>query len=190
MGVIINSNLTWHDHIKAISSKVSKSIGILLRIRKNVPNDVLLTLYHMLIEPYFSYCNIIRGTHCSKYLDQLYRKQKKAVRIIANAKWNAHTDPLFLDFQLLFIFNRNKLQTCCFIYTISNCLLPTVFQNLFTMFTLNSNVHDHKTRQSFKLHVISHRTNSRAYSIQIYGVRLWNMLSKDITEVSLLSIFK
>ena len=45
VGVIINSNLTWHDHIKAISRKVSKSIDILLRIRKNVPNDVLLTLY-------------------------------------------------------------------------------------------------------------------------------------------------
>ena len=86
MGVIINSNLTWHDHIKAISSKVSKSIGILLRIRKNVPNDVLPTLYHTLIEPYFSYCNIIWGTQCSKHLDQLYHKQKKVIRIIANAK--------------------------------------------------------------------------------------------------------
>ena len=68
----------------------------------------------------------------------------------------------------------------------SNCLLPTVFSEL----VLNSNVHDHKTRQSSKLHVISHRTNLRAYSIQIYGVRLWNMLSKDITEVLSLSIFK
>ena len=26
VGVIINANLTWHDHIKAISSKISKSI--------------------------------------------------------------------------------------------------------------------------------------------------------------------
>ena len=71
-GVIINSNLTWPDHIKAISSKVSKSIGLLLRIRKNVPNDVLLTLYHTLTEPYFSYCNVICCTHCSKHLDQFY----------------------------------------------------------------------------------------------------------------------
>ena len=37
--VIINSKLKWHDHIKTISSKVSKSIGILSMIRKNVPND-------------------------------------------------------------------------------------------------------------------------------------------------------
>ena len=80
VGVIINSNLTWLDHIKAISSKVGKSIGILLRIRKNVPNDVLLTLYHTLIESYFSYCNIIWGTHCSKHLNQLYHKQREVKR--------------------------------------------------------------------------------------------------------------
>ena len=49
VGVVINSNLSWHDHIKAISSKVSKSIGILLRIGKNVPNDVLLMLYQITI---------------------------------------------------------------------------------------------------------------------------------------------
>ena len=132
---------------------------------------MLLTLYHTLIEPYFSYCNIIWGTHCSKHLDQLYRKQEKAVSIIANAKWNAHTYLLFRDFQLLSIFNLNKLQTCCFMYNISNCLRPTVFQNLFI---LNSSVHDHKTRQSSKLHVISHIINSRTDSIHIYCVRLWN----------------
>ena len=72
-------------------------------------------------------------------------------------------------------------------YNISNCLLPTVFQNVFT---LTSYIHDHKTRHFSKLHVISHRTNSREYNIQIYGGRLWTMLSKDITEIPSLSIFK
>ena len=129
LGVIIHSNLTWHDHIKAISSKVNKSIGILLRIRKNFPNDVLLTLYHTLIESYFSYCNIIWGPHCSNHLDQLYHKQKKVIRIIANAKWNVHTARLFRYFQLLSIFNLNKLQTYCFIYTISNCFSKLVYSN-------------------------------------------------------------
>ena len=51
LGVIINSKLTWQDHIKTVCSKISKSIGIILRIRKNVPCDVLITLYHSLILP-------------------------------------------------------------------------------------------------------------------------------------------
>ena len=120
------------DHIKAISSKDSKSIDILLRIRTNIPNDVLLTLYYTLIEPYFSYCNIIWSTHFSKHLDQLYHTQKKVIRIIANAKWIAHTAPLFRDFQLLSIF----LSILLFIFI--NCKhvvlcikFPIVFFQLF-----------------------------------------------------------
>ena len=37
IGVVINSNLTWHDDIKAISGKVNQSIGIRLKIRKKCP---------------------------------------------------------------------------------------------------------------------------------------------------------
>ena len=53
LGVIINSSLTWRDHIKIICNKVSKSIGIMLRVKKNVDANVLKMLYHSLIQPYF-----------------------------------------------------------------------------------------------------------------------------------------
>ena len=48
LGVIINSNLTWHEHIETVCKKISKNICVTLRIRKNVPNDVLNSLYHTL----------------------------------------------------------------------------------------------------------------------------------------------
>ena len=73
---------------------------------------------------------------------------------------------LFRDFQLLSIFNLNKLQTCCFMYTIFNCLLPTVFQNLFS---LNSNVHNHNTRQSSKLHLIEQILVHTVYKFMVSG---------------------
>ena len=42
LGVIINSTLTWEDHIKTVCNKVSKSIGILVRIRTKLNDDILL----------------------------------------------------------------------------------------------------------------------------------------------------
>ena len=61
LGVIINSKLTWQNHIKLVSSKVSKRIGILSKIRYNLSSEILLMLYHTLVQPYFDYCNIIFG---------------------------------------------------------------------------------------------------------------------------------
>ena len=49
--VIINSTLTWEDHIKTACDKVSKSIGNLVRIRSKL-TDILQTIYLTLIQPY------------------------------------------------------------------------------------------------------------------------------------------
>ena len=55
----------------------------MLRVKKNVDVNVLKMLYHSLIQPYFQYCNIIWATHHTQHIELLFRKQKKAVRIIS-----------------------------------------------------------------------------------------------------------
>ena len=59
LGVIINDNLKWNDHIKPVTSNVSENIGIILKIRRNVPAEIIITLYHTLIQQYLNDCNII-----------------------------------------------------------------------------------------------------------------------------------
>ena len=61
LGVIINEILKWNNHIKIITSKVSKNISIMLTIRRIVLAEIVFTLYHTLIETYLNYCNIICG---------------------------------------------------------------------------------------------------------------------------------
>jgi hypothetical protein len=187
LGVIINENLSWQDHIKVITNKISKNIGILHRISKNVPIELLKTLYYTLIQPYLYYCNIIWGSHFTKYHEQLFIKQKRAIRIITNSKWHAHTGPIFENLRILPLSSINKLQIYCFMFKMMHNLLPHFFQN---MFKLNSEIHEHNTRQASKLHISSHHTNLRAFSIHIYGVKLWNTLSDDITNCYSLNVFK
>lgn len=77
LGVIINQTLTWSDHIAIIKQKVSKNVGILTRLRYNMPRNVLLSLYHTMIEPYLTYCNIVWATHDTSDLKSLFVCQKK-----------------------------------------------------------------------------------------------------------------
>ena len=69
------SSLTWHDHIQILCNKVSKSIGIMLRVKTNVDANVL-KMYHSLIQPYFQYCNIIWATHHTQHIELIFRKKK------------------------------------------------------------------------------------------------------------------
>ena len=43
LGVLIDGNLSWKHHISYISTKISKGIGIIARLRHLVPCTTLLT---------------------------------------------------------------------------------------------------------------------------------------------------
>ena len=53
--VLLDQHLSWKDHMKAISSKIAKNVGILQRSSYLLPSHVRLTLYFPLIYPYFTY---------------------------------------------------------------------------------------------------------------------------------------
>ena len=46
LGVIIHQNLSWQAHIKAISSKIAKSSGIIIKSRQFFLSNTLCTLYN------------------------------------------------------------------------------------------------------------------------------------------------
>ena len=55
------STLSWKQHINKISLKISKSIGVLYRLRDIYPRAVLQNFYNALILPQFSYCILCWG---------------------------------------------------------------------------------------------------------------------------------
>jgi len=61
LGIHIDQYLTWEDHIKVISNKISKNIGIIRKIGHLFPTKVLTSLYYRLINPYLLYVNILYG---------------------------------------------------------------------------------------------------------------------------------
>ena len=61
LGVIIDKNLTWYDHIHYISGKIYKGVGILSKLKYMLPMSILKLIYNAIISPYISYCNIVWG---------------------------------------------------------------------------------------------------------------------------------
>ena len=61
LGIIIDEKLKWQHHISYVALKLSKSIGILNRLKTKLPKSCLLTVYYSLIYPHLTYCNIIWG---------------------------------------------------------------------------------------------------------------------------------
>jgi hypothetical protein len=187
LGVIINENLTWTNHINAVISKTSKNIGIIRKLRTVLPFEALRCLYMTLVQPYLNYCNIAWATHTSTCLKKLFGVQKKAIRIITNSKWDTHTSPLFKNLKVLKLYDLNSLQIGCFVYKVMHNLLPHSFQNYFI---LNTNIHHHDTRQATGIHLSYSRTNIRQLNIKFSGAKTWNSIDTKIKDSISLPTFK
>ena len=53
LGIIIDEKLKWQDHINAV---VSKSLGVIYKMKNALPVSILPMLYSTLILLYYQYC--------------------------------------------------------------------------------------------------------------------------------------
>ena len=51
LGVIIDENLTWKNHIDGISKTIARKVGVLNKLKCYIPKRVLHSLYCTLILP-------------------------------------------------------------------------------------------------------------------------------------------
>ena len=77
LGVIIDHKLNWSNHILYIKNKVSKSIGIINKIRSLLDKNTLRNLYFTFIYPYLIYCIEIWGNTNDTHLNPIIKIQKK-----------------------------------------------------------------------------------------------------------------
>ena len=98
LGVLIDENLTWSNHINAISKKISSGIGSIKRISRCVPPATLHNIYHGLVQSHFEYCSVVWG-NCAKTLsEKLQRLQNSAVRVLNHSSFfDADANQLFKE---------------------------------------------------------------------------------------------
>ena len=139
LGIMLDEFLTWTPHTKKVTSSVSRSLGVIKRVRSFLPIPVLKTLYSTLILPHLTYGLKLWGVN-RKPIEML---QKRAVRVITLSKYFAHTSPLFKKHSLLKLEDIYKIQCLKLHYKIERGVVPEFFRS----FTIhNWNIHDHFTR--------------------------------------------
>ena len=82
LSLILESNMSWNLHINHISLKTI------------YPQLVLQTLYNTLILPYINYCILAWGATINEG-NPLHLLQNKALRLISNSNYIAHTENQF-----------------------------------------------------------------------------------------------
>ena len=105
LGVWIDNELKWTDHINKVKTKIGQLLGVVGRVSSVLSGSSLQTLYNGIVLPHLQYCLIVWGDFVggrNKTLAScLLKYQKKFLGMIAQAKGRYHSDPLFAKYGML-----------------------------------------------------------------------------------------
>lgn len=173
--VSLNKHLSWKPHVDKIANKISKTIGIINKIKYTLPQNILIILYNSLITSHLNYCLLAWGFE----LKRIYKLQKKIVRIITNSNFIAHSDPLFKKLNILKIKDLFELNLLKFFYKLKKENIPYYFTNLYTR---GRQMHDHNTRHCNNIRQIKYSHEFRKKSISYELSRLENSTDACILD--------
>ena len=186
LGVHIDESLTWHEHVGVVCNRVAKAVGIIYRLR-HFPRHILVMLYYALIFSHVNYCNIAWSNNHDYFITKLFVLQKRAIRIISNSPYHAHTLPIFSQLNLLNVYDINRLNIAIFMFMCSRGLLPSPITS---KFILNSNIHNYNTRNAVEYHLPKVRTNISKFTIFYKGPHLWSTIPNHLKNQPSLNSFK
>ena len=94
LGVNMDDQRPFSDHISDVCKKASRMVGVLRRLRKMIGCEAKLQLYRTAILPHLTYCHIVR--HFCKQSDRrkLERVQERALRVVFNTKTESYEELL------------------------------------------------------------------------------------------------
>ena len=142
LGLKLNEKMSWKPHVDMISNKVSKYIGVLNRLKRQLPGFILKTIYISIIQSNLNYSITAWGFNCGR----LKRIQKKAIRIVCDSKYLGHSTPLLKKAGILRLEDLFKLNMLKWYHKYVNKKLPKYFLD-FEIKSQNQ-IHDHDTRSS------------------------------------------
>ena len=151
LGVLLDENLSFEPHISYTCNKISRAIFCLNRIKNFMPTKLLRNIYFALVHPHFLYCSIILSCATQTNIKRLVKLQKKAIRIIAKAKYNEHTKDLFLLHDILPFSQIIKQSKLLFMHSIKYNYAPESFSNMFPINQHRTHEHDLRNNDDFML---------------------------------------
>ena len=82
LGVFVDQNLTWSDHIRHLSKKITSSIWLLSKVKKFLSQEHRILFYKSYIQPHIDFCNIVWGSSSETNKQEILRLQNRACRVI------------------------------------------------------------------------------------------------------------
>ncbi len=135
VGLQIDEKLSWKHHMKAVSRKVSNGLRALVQCKKVLPTSVKKLMYNGIVKPHLEYGIVLWGSTRGSLRNSIVTQQKKAIRAIADSRYNSHTTPQFAKLGILKFEDLLQVHACKTVEKVIRAEVPKELECLFTLAT-------------------------------------------------------
>jgi hypothetical protein len=173
LGVYFDEHLTFARHVEALIAKLSRAIYMLGRVKNILPTSALKSIYYALFHSHLLYCPTVISCTSNANLDKITKMQKKAIRIISHATYNAHTSPLFAQHQIMPYMSIIKQSKITFMHSYHFNYAPSAFNGTWTTNANRGGAHELRNADDYYIPLAN--TNHMARFPMFSLPREWNM---------------
>ena len=188
LGVVIDENLTWDEHLNYITTKIVSSLGTIKRSRSYVPHETLVAIYNSLIQPHLDYCCEVWDSIGITASDKLQRLQNRAARLILRADYNTRSQSLLDLLGWERLDERRAKQTATMMYKVRNGCAPDCLTALFN--TVGETNPYNLRGSSTRLQMPRPNTEFAKKSFSYNGAKTWNELPVEMHHAKSLASFR
>ena len=189
LGVTIDSQLSFDQHVDGLCKKLAQRVAVLRKIRRSLPLDQRKLYYNAMIKQTMLYASTV-WTSCSvENIQKVFRLQKRAARVILGADTKANSVKLFKQLGWVPFYHEARINKLIVVYKRIFGECPSY---LTQMLVRNVDVNGRSSRHGH-LNLICPRFKRETEGGRSFSVstsRLWNMLPTHIKNQSTLTSFK
>ena len=188
LGLILDDQFRWHEHINFLKTKLSRALGMLYKIRNFVERKTLILVMHSIFVTHIRYGIICWGRADKTIKKPIETLLDRAVRCINFYRgFENKTNNLYYKIKLLKVEDLFNLEIGKFMFKLNNNLLPKPFKPYFK--SVNS-IHSHNTRNVDKLFIPRLNKKIGQKSLSFLGSKTWNNITKKIRGKKTLKILQ
>ena len=186
LGITIDSELNFENHLSAICNKVSRKINALGRIANSMSLEKRRIVMKTFIESQFNYCPLIWMFHSRTINNKINRLHERALRIVYS-DFKSFFEGLHMKDNSFSIHERNIQSLAKEIYKFLNGLSPSFLNNVFHKNISNSyDTRNHKKFDSRNPRKVRYGTETTSYIAR----KIWSKVAKTMKMRSSLESFK
>ena len=180
LGIIIDENLTWEDHINHLYKQLSQNLFLLSKLKPYLNTFALKIFFNAHIISRINYSQSVWSQAANSHIKRIDSLYRRAIKMISNEK-NVSTTKKILNLNCLPLQEHFMYNSVLLTFKIQNNLTP----NYLKQFITNSN-----RISSLNLMVPYARIEKFKLSYSFSAPKQWNSLPKEIRGNTKIGSFK